>query len=80
MLAGKTQILIHVEGHDIREGNLSRLVHADKLLINTDRGRACRKAEDKGPVFLVVIDPGGNIISCPFAHLIIIVLNDYSHY
>ena len=79
MLMGKSQILVHIEGHDIGKAQLAGLVLLDQLLIDANRRRAGRQAEDKRSGLLVAVDLRRDVIRSPLAHFIIIFLNNNSH-
>ena len=79
MLMGQSQIFVHVKGHDIGKAQLAGLILFDQLLIDTDRRRAGRQAEDKGSGLLVAVDLRRDVIRSPLAHFIIIFLNNNSH-
>ena len=79
MLLGQAQILVHIERDHVGKGQLPRPVLPDKLLINADGRRAGGQAEDKGTVLPVRLDPGGDIVRRPLAHLPVILLNHYTH-
>ena len=80
VLFGKSYILVHVEGNDVLEGNLACLIHSYQLIVDADRGGAGGKAQNERSVFLVRLDLSRNVISCPFAHVVVIFLNNYSHF
>ena len=80
VLFGKAYILVHVEGNDVLEGDLTCLIHSHQLIVNADGGRTGGKAQNEGSVFLVRLDLSRNIIGCPLAHVVVIFLNNYSHY
>ncbi len=79
VLMRKAEVFVHVEGNDVFETDLTRFVHANKLLINADRAGTGRKAENKRTILFVRIDFGRDVCCSPLAHFIIIVLNDNSH-
>ena len=79
MLMRKTEIFIHVECNDILERELAGLVLCYKVLIYTDRRGSRRQSKHERSVFFMRIDLISDVISCPFTHLVIIVLNYYSH-
>ena len=79
MLPGQAHILVHVEGDHILEGHFPRFVHGDQALVHTQRRRTGGQAQYKGAVLLVVIDGVSNVLRSPFAHCIVVVLNDQFH-
>ena len=80
VLFGKSHILVHVEGNDVLEGDLARLIHSHQLIVNADGRRTGGEAQNERSVFLVCLDLGSDIIRCPLAHVIVIFLDYYSHY
>jgi len=79
MLTGKTNVLVHVEGNNVLEGNLACLVHFDKILVNAERGGTGRKSENERTVFLVVVDSVSDVLSSPLAHCFVVVFDDKFH-
>ncbi len=79
MLFRKAEVLVHVEGDNVGKGDFTGFVHADQFFVDTDRRRTGRKAQDEGSVFFVVVDLIGNVMRGPEAHLLVIVLDNYSH-
>ena len=83
VLMRKSEVLVHVECNDVGKAELAGLVLGDEFLIYADRGASCRKSEDERSVCLraciVSIDLGCDVVCSPLAHLVVIVLNYYSH-
>ena len=79
MLMGQAEVLVHVEGDDVREGDFTGFVHADEFLVDADRRRTGRKAQDEGSVLFMVVDLVSDIMCGPKAHFLVIVLDNYSH-
>ena len=79
MITRQAEVFVHVEGNDIGEGYLSFLVQSDQFAVDTDRRRTCRKTQYERSAFFVLVDPGCDILCSPFAHLVVVVLNYYSH-
>ena len=79
VLAGQSQVLVHIESHDILERELTRLILFHKFVVYTDGRRSGRKSQDKRPFLLMFLDLSSNIICSPFAHFIVVFLNNNSH-
>ena len=79
VLSGKTDVLVHIEGDDVLEGNLACLVHLCKSLINSERRRAGGETEHEGTVFLVVVYGVSNMLCRPITHCRIVVFNNKFH-
>ena len=50
-----------------------------QALIDAERGGASGEAQHKRPVFLVVVDGSDDVVGRPFAHVVIIFLNNDLH-
>ena len=81
MVLRDANILIHVEGDHILEGDLARLVGLDQLLIHPQRCSACWKSQDKHPPWPRVegIDPLDDIFGGPLSHISRLVPDDQLH-
>ena len=79
MLSGQTNILVHIEGHNILEGDLTGLVHLDEALVNAQRGGTGGQTQNEGAVFCVVVDGIGDVVGSPLAHGVVIVFDDQFH-
>ena len=79
MLSGQANILVHVEGDHVLEGHFPGLVHLDQALIDTQRRRTGRQTQNKGTVFLVVVDGVGDVLCSPFTHSVVVVFDDKFH-
>ena len=79
VLVRQTEVLIHIKGDDVGEGDLPGLVHAHQLPVHADRGGSCRKAEHEGALILVAVDLRRNIVRRPFTHIFIVFLNNNPH-
>ena len=64
VLLGEADVLVHVEGDDMLEGELALLDEADEVLVGGDRGGASGEAEDEGFVRggSKVVDPGWRLL------------------
>ena len=79
MLAGQTNVLVHIEGYHILEGDLAGLILLDQALVNTQRRGTGGQTQDEGTLFLVVIDGIGDVLSSPCTHFLVVVLDDQFH-
>jgi len=80
VLSGQTYIFVHIEGNNVLEGNLARLIHFDESLIYTQRRRTGGQTQYKGAVFLMVIDGIGYMLSSPCTHSVVIVFDNKFHF
>ena len=76
MLAGQTYVLVHIEGHNVLEGDLARLIHFNESLVNAKGRRARGKTEHERTVLLMVVDGVRNMLRRPLTHRIVIVFDD----
>ena len=75
----QADVFVHVERHDVLEADFSGLVVFDEALIDAERGGAGREAENERLVALVAVDGGHDMVGCPFAHLVVVLLDDDLH-
>ena len=78
MIARQADVLVHVEGNDILEGNLAGLNEADEVLVGRNGRRPRRKTKDE---FLLgcgceLIDTTRDVVTDVFAHSSGIISND----
>ena len=71
MLDRQAYILVHVEGDDILEGNLSVAVHTDEFIVRIDGGGTGRQTQDKGFIGNsgFGLDGGNNVAGGPDGRL-----------
>ena len=76
-----TNILIHVEGDHILEGDLACLVSLDQLLVHPQRSSSCWQSKDKHPPWPWVegVDPLDDILGGPLSHISRLVPDDQLH-
>ena len=79
MLVGQAQVLVHVEGDHVGEGQFPRLVHPRQFLVHADGGGTGGQAQYEGAVFLVRLDLPGDVAGGPQTHFLIVFLNYYAH-
>ena len=75
----QADVFVHVERHDVLEADLSGLVVFDEARIDAEGGGTGREAENERLVALVVVDGGHDMVGCPFAHLVVVLLDDDLH-
>jgi len=76
VLSGEAYVLIHIEGNYVFEGNLTFFIHLNKILVNSERGGSCGKAENKGAILFMIVDGVCNMLRSPITHCLIIVFDD----
>ena len=81
MLLRQTHIFVHVEGDDVLERHLARLVEADKLLVGLQRRRAGREAQYEGRrgEFAFESNLLDDVTGSPLRYLLRGVFDNYSH-
>ena len=81
MLHGKADILVHVEGNDVLEGQLTGLDHAHEFGVGVQRGGTGGEAQHEGLVGTggLLLDLGGDIVGSPEAAVLGIVADDDFH-
>ena len=81
MVLVETEVLVHVEGHDVLERNLARLVDLDDLLIHAQRRRSGRQTEHERTVGgrLEIVYAPCDMVRGPFSAGGIIFLDYYVH-
>ena len=75
----KTNVLIHIERHNVLEGDLSPSVHLHEVPVYTKRRRPCWKPQHERPILLMPVYGIYYMLCSPKAHLLVIALNDNSH-
>ena len=59
MLYRKSHILVHVEGDDVLEGDLSGVIHLDEFLVGAYRGGTCGESEHERSFGNLCLGPDG---------------------
>jgi len=82
VVLGEADVLVHVEGDDVLEGDGAFAVVLDEFLVGFDGGAAGGEAEDEGTVlggleFVDALDDEGSAV---FSDLFVAVLDDDSHF
>ena len=76
MFAWQSYVFVHVEGDHVLKGYFAGLEGGDETLIDAKGRRARRKSQDKLSCFLMGVDCGYNVVGSPFAHQVVVLLDD----
>ena len=75
----QADVFVHVERDNVLEADFASLVVLDEACIDAEGGGTGGEAEDERLVALVVVDGGHDMVGCPFAHLVVVLLDDDLH-
>ena len=81
MLLGQAYVLVHVEGDNVLEADAPLFIQTDEVAVHAQGAAAGRASQLEGFLYCGpgLVDASGHVPGSPFAELLVIGFDDYSH-